>query len=141
MRTRCPGCQTTFRVTAEQLKARAGKVRCGQCQLVFNVLDNFIDETELTKPATPTATHPAATVAPAIATSPAVSLPPTPPQGAQLQPMVLDDSMEAVDPRPIPSVERLEIAEIADEGSAEESDATETNVAGGETALLSETET
>lgn len=140
MRTRCPGCQTTFRVTAEQLKARAGKVRCGQCQLVFNVLDNFIDETEPTKPATPTATPSAATVAPAIATSPAVSLPPTPPQGAQLQPMVSDDSMEAVDPRPIPSDEPLEIAEMADEGSAEESDATETNVAEGETAPLSETE-
>ena len=44
MRTRCPACHTTFRFTAEQLKARAGKVRCGQCQTVFNVLDNLIDE-------------------------------------------------------------------------------------------------
>lgn len=45
MKTRCPDCQTTFRVTPEQLKARAGRVRCGQCQSVFNALDNLLDET------------------------------------------------------------------------------------------------
>ena len=45
MKTRCQNCQTTFRVTPEQLKARAGKVRCGQCQTVFNALDSLVDET------------------------------------------------------------------------------------------------
>ncbi|MEI7432495.1 MAG: zinc-ribbon domain-containing protein, partial [Betaproteobacteria bacterium] len=44
MKTRCPNCQTTFRVTPEQLKARAGKVRCGQCQTVFNALDSLLEE-------------------------------------------------------------------------------------------------
>jgi predicted Zn finger-like uncharacterized protein len=44
MRTRCPDCQTTFRVTPEQLKARAGKVRCGQCRSAFNALDSLLDE-------------------------------------------------------------------------------------------------
>ncbi|MBI3526308.1 MAG: zinc-ribbon domain-containing protein [Betaproteobacteria bacterium] len=43
MITRCPGCTTTFRVTPEQLKARHGKVRCGQCQHVFNALDTLLD--------------------------------------------------------------------------------------------------
>lgn len=43
MQTRCPECQTSFRVTPEQLKARAGKVRCGQCQSVFNALDSLVD--------------------------------------------------------------------------------------------------
>lgn len=43
--TRCPECQTTFRVTPEQLQARAGKVRCGHCQGVFNALAHLIDET------------------------------------------------------------------------------------------------
>jgi predicted Zn finger-like uncharacterized protein len=42
MQTRCPDCQTVFRVTPEQLKARAGKVRCGQCQSVFNALDSLL---------------------------------------------------------------------------------------------------
>lgn len=43
MLTRCPSCRTTFRVTPEQLKARQGKVRCGECQQVFNALDTLIE--------------------------------------------------------------------------------------------------
>jgi len=42
--TRCPSCATHFRVTPEQLKARSGRVRCGQCQNVFNALDSLIEE-------------------------------------------------------------------------------------------------
>ncbi len=59
--TRCPQpeCQTTFRVTPEQLKARGGKVRCGQCQHVFNALEHLLDEgseeTAALRPATPPA--------------------------------------------------------------------------------------
>lgn len=34
--TRCPGCKTIFRVTAQQLSLRAGQVRCGHCQTVFD---------------------------------------------------------------------------------------------------------
>lgn len=34
--TTCPSCNTTFRVTAEQLLARNGNVRCGRCAHVFN---------------------------------------------------------------------------------------------------------
>lgn len=44
MLTRCPACATHFRVTPEQLKARSGRVRCGQCQHVFNALDSLIEE-------------------------------------------------------------------------------------------------
>lgn len=33
--TQCPRCQTRFRVTAEQLEAAAGRVRCGACLAVF----------------------------------------------------------------------------------------------------------
>lgn len=36
MVTSCPACTTTFRVSTEQLKARQGKVRCGQCLTVFD---------------------------------------------------------------------------------------------------------
>jgi predicted Zn finger-like uncharacterized protein len=34
--TRCPGCQTIFRVTPEQLELRGGQVRCGHCRTVFD---------------------------------------------------------------------------------------------------------
>lgn len=44
MLTRCPACATHFRVTAEQLKVRSGRVRCGACQQVFNALDVLIEE-------------------------------------------------------------------------------------------------
>lgn len=43
MMTRCPSCGTAFRVTPEQLKARAGKVRCGHCSAVFNALETLED--------------------------------------------------------------------------------------------------
>ncbi|MFZ2852635.1 MAG: DUF3426 domain-containing protein [Rhodocyclaceae bacterium] len=44
MKTRCPGCNTTFRVTPEQIRARAGKVRCGKCATAFNALDSLLEE-------------------------------------------------------------------------------------------------
>lgn len=36
MITRCPACATTFRVTAQQLQAQQGLVRCGCCAHVFD---------------------------------------------------------------------------------------------------------
>jgi predicted Zn finger-like uncharacterized protein len=41
MFTQCPNCKTIFQVTADQLKAANGDVRCGQCLAVFNALDNL----------------------------------------------------------------------------------------------------
>jgi predicted Zn finger-like uncharacterized protein len=34
--TKCPACDTVFRVTPDQLQAREGKVRCGRCMTVFD---------------------------------------------------------------------------------------------------------
>jgi predicted Zn finger-like uncharacterized protein len=44
VKTCCPSCQTIFRVSPEQIRARAGKVRCGQCRAVFNAIDRLLDE-------------------------------------------------------------------------------------------------
>lgn len=52
MITRCPACSTSFRITPEQLKAVQGKVRCGQCQKVFNAIDTLLDSAAETKLAT-----------------------------------------------------------------------------------------
>lgn len=65
MRTFCPHCQTTFRITPDQLKARAGKVRCGQCQTVFNALDCLLDETNPSPGGIPATAEP---VSPVIST-------------------------------------------------------------------------
>jgi len=40
--TRCPGCTTVFRITAEQLALREGQVRCGHCRAVFDANDHLV---------------------------------------------------------------------------------------------------
>lgn len=40
--TRCPFCQTTFRVAIDQLKLRGGLVRCGSCREVFDGNDHLV---------------------------------------------------------------------------------------------------
>lgn len=54
--TRCPHCQTSFRVTMAQLELREGKVRCGACREVFNGIDHVFEHAKdsdftLTSPA------------------------------------------------------------------------------------------
>lgn len=51
--TRCPHCQTRFRVTEQQLGVAAGKVRCGNCMEVFNARDNAVASPGSSQPATP----------------------------------------------------------------------------------------
>jgi predicted Zn finger-like uncharacterized protein len=43
--TRCPECETTFRVTDETLKKANGQVRCGRCASVFNAYAELHDPT------------------------------------------------------------------------------------------------
>lgn len=53
--TRCPHCSTTFRVAHDQLKLRAGIVRCGQCRQVFNGIEHLLPPTETPAPENPAA--------------------------------------------------------------------------------------
>jgi predicted Zn finger-like uncharacterized protein len=41
--TRCPHCQTTFRIRSEQLAAAKGAVRCGSCLQVFKAANHLVD--------------------------------------------------------------------------------------------------
>jgi predicted Zn finger-like uncharacterized protein len=45
--TRCPNCQSMFRVVSDQLKLRGGLVRCGSCRHVFDAISSlsYVDET------------------------------------------------------------------------------------------------
>ena len=52
--TRCPHCQTSFRVRDEHLSVARGNVRCGSCLQVFNATEYFVVE----KPAVPTPPSP-----------------------------------------------------------------------------------
>ena len=40
--SRCPNCDTVFRVTPEQLTARQGMVRCGRCGTAFSALGALV---------------------------------------------------------------------------------------------------
>jgi predicted Zn finger-like uncharacterized protein len=40
--TQCPHCHTTFRVVHDQLKLRAGLVRCGSCKQIFNGIEHLL---------------------------------------------------------------------------------------------------
>ncbi|MGM0772684.1 DUF3426 domain-containing protein [Marinobacter sp.] len=42
LQTRCPKCETRFRVTDAQLSVAGGKVRCGNCMAVFNAVDHQV---------------------------------------------------------------------------------------------------
>jgi len=44
MFTRCPNCQSTFRVSAAILQMAQGEVRCGACGGVFNALHTLVDD-------------------------------------------------------------------------------------------------
>jgi len=46
MYTRCPECETTFRLGAQDLRRAGGKVRCGECATVFNALEFLEEEAE-----------------------------------------------------------------------------------------------
>lgn len=41
--TRCPACQTVFRVVQDQLRVSEGWVRCGRCNEVFNAAEQMVD--------------------------------------------------------------------------------------------------
>ncbi len=50
MHTRCPHCDTCFRVTEEQLQLAQGAVRCGRCFGTFNAREHLIDAEEARPP-------------------------------------------------------------------------------------------
>ena len=61
MYTQCPACLTTFKVTAVQLEARDGMVRCGICSAVFHAKQRLLQmspklkQTEAVAPQEPAA--------------------------------------------------------------------------------------
>jgi predicted Zn finger-like uncharacterized protein len=90
--TRCPDCDTTFRVTDDALKRANGQVRCGRCASVFNAYAERRDEpgapianapsqrSEADTPAT--GPHPVAAAAPAPAAATPTSAAAAPPVSA-----------------------------------------------------------
>jgi predicted Zn finger-like uncharacterized protein len=67
--TKCPHCNTIFRVAADQLKLRGGIVRCGACQQVFDGNAALVEPAAKPTPVipeVPVEAKPAAPAAPAV---------------------------------------------------------------------------
>jgi len=59
MLTRCPQCETIFRVSKKHISAAKGLVRCGSCKDIFNAKEHVIkSKKDLKKPTTTTTTKP-----------------------------------------------------------------------------------
>jgi predicted Zn finger-like uncharacterized protein len=58
--TRCPICHALFRVTPDQLRVRAGQVRCGRCSAVFDGIAHLVRESDRASLPTGDAMHEAA---------------------------------------------------------------------------------
>lgn len=73
--TQCPHCQTTFRVAHDQLKLRAGLVRCGYCKEIFNGIENLLPSEDAVSAAPAPAPAPTATSPEAPAVQPTAAAP------------------------------------------------------------------
>lgn len=79
--TKCPHCNTIFRVAADQLKLRGGIVRCGTCKEVFDGNAALLDPGAALLPAASPAAAPLQTVAVPAAPAPSpasIDIPPPP---------------------------------------------------------------
>ncbi|MNR78160.1 hypothetical protein D3C72_88460 [compost metagenome] len=92
--TQCPHCQTTFRVAHDQLKLRAGLVRCGYCKEIFNGIENLL-------PSTDAAATPAASSAPVAAPASAPAIAAAAAEAASSATVVTPDSNTAAEPAPV----------------------------------------
>jgi predicted Zn finger-like uncharacterized protein len=109
--TRCPECDTTFRVTDETLKKASGQVRCGRCASVFNAYAELQDE--------------GANPAQAAARSPAAKPPTAGPRPEPPKPAAPQARLETKRPDngPAASVGTASIAEVAAEAEMAVADA------------------
>jgi predicted Zn finger-like uncharacterized protein len=76
MYTRCPHCETVFRVTTQQLQISSGQVRCGLCTNVFDAFTTLSSQ-PLARTET-TYTPPKPSMAPTTAPAPAPAVQPKP---------------------------------------------------------------
>lgn len=112
--TRCPACKTTFRVTREQLLARAGKVRCGSCKHVFDATAHLLEESIPPQTVLVTDLLPSVPAVTPVARGSAVKKIKTP-----LEQPVPPDPEPVLAPAQVPSEpEDSEVEEISDEAPA-----------------------
>jgi len=124
--TRCPDCDTTFRVTDDALKKANGQVRCGRCASVFNAYAERRDGPgePAVEPPVPQASTPPSTGARGSSAAQPQPQPPRPAENTQRpapQPAAQPNAQRPA-PEPAafaPSVQRSEPGPAAPAGSAQ----------------------
>ncbi len=111
MYTRCPNCQTYFKISADHLKKAGGKVRCGQCMKVFNSIGNLLEELpvslqERKRPTSPGKPAPAATAEKPAAKPKPQTPPPEPAPAARPAPAPVAAPAPTKPPPPKPATAR-----------------------------------
>jgi predicted Zn finger-like uncharacterized protein len=120
--TRCPECDTTFRVTDETLKKAKGQVRCGRCASVFNAYAELHDPTAKTFEPEAVKARSAADGPPPPMATPATPLPAPPPADKSADPDATAQSIDAASVATVVAEAKLAAAE--EEAAAEAGAAT-----------------
>jgi len=102
--TRCPTCETMFRVVPDQLRVSEGWVRCGQCGEVFDATQNMVPSPDTVEPA------PQAPVSephrPAAATTAAPAAIPAAPPAPNPTPTFIRPAADSEAPEPVAPLAR-----------------------------------
>jgi predicted Zn finger-like uncharacterized protein len=109
--TQCPHCQTTFRVAHDQLKLRAGLVRCGACKQIFNGIENLLRPVDIASP--PVSTSPPPAPPPESPAAPDISM-----QVATVAPDEISDVPEEPSGATAPFASAVEAQDKPDEAPA-----------------------
>ncbi len=112
--TRCPECDTTFRVTDETLKKANGQVRCGRCASVFNAYAELHDPAARERSSLKPRNRRAASEAAAPAAAPPPPAPP-PAAAAQTDATIARARPPNRDRPPLPSIGAASVADVVAE--------------------------
>jgi predicted Zn finger-like uncharacterized protein len=114
--TRCPECETTFRVTDETLKKANGQVRCGRCASVFNAYAELHDPSAKNFEAEAAQAHAASEQSPTVTPPPPAPLPTasqTVAQSTTAEPAATASGSGSAAPREVTSEANLESVDAA----------------------------
>ncbi len=129
--TQCPHCQTTFRVAHDQLKLRAGLVRCGSCKQIFNGIEHLLRPGEIAVPKTearPVPDLPVAAPAEPAQQAVPVSVPPAAPLWSNdsddfypaFDPIVAPPAIAKADPVSTDPLQRMTLMRLIDDDDDED---------------------
>jgi len=115
--TRCPTCETMFKVVPDQIRVSEGWVRCGQCAEIFDATQNMVPSAEPPAPTPPLAAEPTKPPTPTPTPTPASAPTPTFIRPAAESAAPQSDAVAAVRPAQEPEPEHRRVRQQAGDAS------------------------